>query len=167
MNNNIITQIGEKQVDGSIVYRKIGAEMKYIRGQQNGNANNLEEQLMIGTDNDNTTNSQIVVPVEVPENPGVVEAPYRLTINTIKYKKENSDNDYYIMEKTIKTELNAKYEADTKKIVINLSPRILEKTEELSFYKDGVTTPESRKLSVYTYDDNTQESNVLDIVGNV
>ena len=124
--DGIISGLSRKTSDpehaGSYVYtpRAIGSEVRYVGGQRNSNIHNLEEQLILGTDIDRVT--------EISKAEG---DSYITKTELTKYKTDNSENDYYIIQKEVKTKLSALFNDGI--LSLDFEPSIVEKTERLAY----------------------------------
>lgn len=136
--NGVVYQLSKKQEGNTFNSRPIGTEVRYIGAQRKSNNYNLEEQLMLGTDNIITEKEETITINDKLQ-----------TTETIDYRTETDNDGYYILEKTTVTEKPVIFKNN--KLTLNLNPDVNSKIETLSYYKDGNKTFISKK--VLSYDD--------------
>ena len=144
VNHAVVAQLKRKENEGYTVVH-LGPELKYVGAQQNSNTHNLEEQLILGTDKETTITNSVT-----PDGTRMQR------VEETKYKTDDSDENYYILNKTTQMELAAQINENENKLIINLNPKILSETETLTFYVDENTTvASSTKTGAYSYSGNT------------
>lgn len=142
--HGVVYQLSKKQSDDDYDSRPIGSEVRYIGAQRNSNNYNLEEQLMLGTDNIITEKEEIITQDNKLQ-----------TVERIEYRAPAENNDYYVFEKAIVTERPVIF--NNNKLTININPNINSKTEVLSYHTNDDDVFISKKVLTYN-NDNVIES---------
>ena len=124
----IITHLNQKTGVDSLgrdmyVELPIGPEVRYIGSQRNSNNNNLEEQLILGTD------------YKVNSSTTTVENNKIKTEKTIIYQTNDSpsDNNYYQLEITEIKDFSTSVDEASKTLTLNLNPGTVI-TEKLKYH---------------------------------
>lgn len=121
----IITELNKKTDGNTFVRYPIGTEPHLVGSQRNSNNNNLEEQLMIGTDNSATSIVTLV---------GSGASQKAQETETINFKVSSSDDKYYTLTKVTQRDLSTTVDAANKKLNINLSPKVYSQVETLQYH---------------------------------
>ena len=148
-NKTVLNQLSQRtgvdqQGNPTYISYPVGSEARYVGAQRHSHANNLEEQLIIGTDyQDSHTYSTDSTTGNIQE------------VETINFKKNDSqgETDYYQLTKTVTRRPSTAVDAANKKLTLNFNPSVVSEEEELSFYssQSNSSVPVSRKEVTYTY----------------
>ena len=151
-NDTVVSKLAKKTSSGFTTYN-IGPELRYTGTTRNSGNNNLEEEILLGTDNDNTY-TETYVTEDGQGNPLAV--PYVERIESINFKIDGSSDSYYKMSKTTQSELPMELDANSNKLILKTSPKIYKEIDVLSFYHADTATQEniSKKIIDYTYGGN-------------
>lgn len=149
VSNNVISKL-KKAKTGTTGLEfddyNIGPELQYVGPQCNSNNNNLEEQLILGTDGKNMITQEVVTPEEGDPYLKITEDK-SFAINTA----EGINDDHYCILKETRKELSAKVDSENRKLIINLVPKTISIKEDLSFIHNGVEETISEKTTTYEY----------------
>lgn len=152
-NNAVISKISKKNSGGTFDEYNIGPELRFVGAQYNSNNNNLEEQLIIGTDKVKVSEQ------EVKTNSGTGE-DYLEVNETSTFKISSASDNYYVLDRTINKEIATSI--DGNKLILDLSPKVSSVTETLSFVHNGTKETVSEKTVNYNYNnDVVTESSVI------
>ena len=147
---DVISQGVSQKQSGNLVSYPFGAYVKHISAQQSSNNDNLEEQLMLGTDAEDEVIKTLVEPVG--------EDAYIETVSSTKYRVNGATDGYYTLEKTIHEEPSMNFNESINKLTINLHPKVYSQIETL--YYGNAKVKVSEKTVTYTYNND----NSVDIV---
>lgn len=143
---NVVTQIIHKN-NGVFDPYPIGPDLKYVGGFKNSNIENLEEQIVLGTDFEKTVEKEYVT-----EESGLpLEKPYLKIVEETLYKVNASDHDYYKLVREIHKQPSKVYDKNTKHLILNLDPEIYSDTGIL-YYVTNEEVETARQVVDYVYD---------------
>ena len=151
-NDTVVSKLAQKTASGFTTYN-IGPELRYTGTTRNSSNNNLEEEMLLGTDNYNSYTETYVTEDELGDP---LDTPYVEKVESINFKIDGSSDSYYKMNKTTQSELPMELDASNHKLILKTSPKIYKEIDVLSFYHADSAVQEniSRKVIDYTYGGN-------------
>ena len=120
----VISKLNEKTGANTFVSHPIGSAAEFIKPQRKSNNHNLEEQLIMGTDLEQT--HTFTVSGDTVQETDVI----KFNPNT-----STTTDDYYVLEKQVTKNLSTYVDADNKKLILNLNPQVTSGTYTLKYIK--------------------------------
>lgn len=150
--NNVVSKLSKKGAGDSFEHYNIGPEVRFVGSQINSGNNNLEEQLILGSNE--ISNRERTV--ETDEQTG--EDYVRVT-EEVQYKAGDVASNYYVLERVVEEEPRTKIVDG--KLVINFHPKKIAKSEVLSFVNGNGKFKVSEKNYVYDYTEGEETTAVV------